>query len=641
MGRSKISALVIGSLLSVLPFSSIAFAATPSIFYTSTGTTPFSAVSVSGSGFSPGETAQVFLGLSSTSAAADGGGNFSGANITIPSLSSGLYYIIAVGQTSGSVAFSSIFVNSFFPNVSPSSWYIAPGSELTWSGSGFAPNEGVTVTGSGGTPVASFNADASGGFAGAGASTVPYSARNSNLSFNVHGVQSGVTIPITIGVSDLYPYAIPSTWYATAGTLVSFSGFSFGAHEEVGVHLGASSTVLATATTDAAGSFTGEGTTTLPFGSATAEFRLVGHESGVTAVVPITLAAFYPSLSPSAYYAPPTSQITVGGSGFAAGESIILTVGGAAAGSATTTSDGSFAPLPVTLPGTPNTTVVISAVGALSGAGASFNMTVGQYYPDVTPSTWFTYPGNSVSFSGSGFGPNETVTMSGAASGTTTTDGTGNFSGLGVLIPIGASGTANFTFIGANTVATSNIGIALGVRNAAIWFDNYYAQGGTPLTVLGAGFGNNESVALSANGSIFATVSADGDGNLSAATAIPYAPAGELSITATGLTTGATASASLTVAPVYIDLQLASYAVAAGSPVTFIGHGYLPNDPIDITSDRTGSTILASFTADTGGNFNDSSFVIPADWVDGALTVTAHGGYSFTAIPITLWVIGL
>ena len=637
----KASAAALGSLLAILPFGGIAVAAVPSVSYTSTGTTPFSVLSVAGSGFSPGETVQLFLGLSSATVPADATGAFAGVPLTIPSLPSGLYFVIAMGQTSGLVAFSNIFVDSFFPTVAPSSWFIAPGTTLTWSGAGFAPNEGITVTDSLGITIASFNADASGSFADAGGSVISFALRNSLASYIVRGATSGVALPITIGVSDLYPFVIPSTWYAPPASSVTFSGSGFGAHEEVGVHLGTEATPLALATADASGSFAVLGPVTLPFGVSIAEYRVVGHESGVTAVAPITLAAFFPLLSPSAYYAAPGSQITLAGSGFAGNEPVVITIGGVFAGSATTTGEGTFGPMPLTLPATPNMPVAIGAVGGMSGAATSFTMTVGQYYPDVVPSAWFTYSGNSVTFSGSGFGPNEIVTMSGTASGTTTTDGSGSFFGLVATIPTTASGTADFTFIGANSGATSNISIALGVRVSAIWFDNYYAQGGSFLTVFGAGFGNNESVELSANGSVFATALSDGDGNLAAATSIPYAPAGELSITATGVMTGTSASASLTVAPVYIDLQLGSYAVAAGSPVTFIGHGYLPNDPISITTDRTGSTVVASFAANASGDFSDSSFLIPADWISGNLTVTAHSGYSFTDIPITLWVIGL
>lgn len=639
---TKLGAIFSGSLLVALGLvpAAIAVAATPSISYSAAATTPFSVLTVSGTGFAPQETIALSFGLSSTQVTSDTGGSFGGAQLSVPSVPAGLYYIIAVGQSSGLVAFTSVYVNSFFPSVAPSGWYLAPGSTLTWTGSGLAPGEGITITDAQSTTVASFVADGSGAFSGAGGSVIPLSARNSSVNYTVRGAISGLEIVVPITVSDLYPSVMPSVWYAVPGTPVSFTGSGFGPSEGIDVYLGTGTVPLAHGTADTVGSFSLSGLT-LPFGTSVANYRFVGSVSGVTATAPVMLASFYPGLAPSAYYAAPGSGITVSGDGFAPSESISLSVNAVAVATVSANAAGSFSPVNVTLPGTPNATATISAQGAQSGATATIGVTIGQYYPNVVPSTWFTYPGNAVSFSGSGFGPNETVVMSGSMSGTTTTDANGSFSPLASVVPISLSGNATVEFTGAVSGAHQTINIALGVRNAAIWFDNYYAQGGSPLTVFGAGFGTNETVTLSANGTSFGSGASDASGTLEVHTAIPFSLDGPLIITATGATTGVASSASLTVAPVYVDLQLASYAVAAGSPITFIGHGYLSGDPIHITTDRTGSSPVASFSADASGNFTDSSFVIPADWASGLLTVTTHGSHSMSSTSITLWVIGI
>ncbi|MBI2410066.1 hypothetical protein HYV30_03435 [Candidatus Kaiserbacteria bacterium] len=642
--------VALGSMLSVIPFAGIAVAATPVISFTGSSTTPFSTLSIAGSGFQPGESVLISFGLSSANSTADSAGAFSSVPLAIPALPSAQYYIVAVGQTSGLVAFTGIFVQSFFPIVAPNTWYIAPGSTLSWAGSGFAPNENITVTDSQGATIASFPSDGSGAFTSAGAMVVPFSLRNSSATFTLKGSRSSTSFPITITVSDLFPLVTPTTWYAAPGTPVSFSATGFGPGEGVSIYLatspvgnqisnGASTDAIAHVAASEAGAVSA-GPYNLPFGTTAAEYRFVGDESGASVTLPITLAGFYPSLNPSAYYAAPTSQISVDGSGFAGNEPITLWMNDVSVGSTTSDSFGNFPPMSFALPATPNSTVLVRAQGNLSEAAANFTMTIGQYYPNVTPDAWFTYPGNSVTFSGTGFGANETVAVSGAGSATTTTDATGGFSGVTVKVPLSASGIASVAFNGMQSTAAQTIGIALGVRNPAIWFDNYYAFGGTPLTVFGAGFGNNESVALSTASSVFDTVTADASGKLAAPTAIPFAPAGPLSITATGADTGVAASASLTLATVYTDFQLGSYTVAAGSPIRFLGNGYLPNDPITVTTDRSTSTPVASFTASATGSFDDSSFVVPVDWTSGNLTVTAHGGHSFTDTPITLWVLG-
>lgn len=607
------------------------FAASPTVSYTASGSTPYSTLTVSGSGFQANEIVSLSLGLSNATATANGSGSFSGASLQIPNVPSGLYYVIAVGQTSGMVGFNSVWVNSFFAQASPSGWYLAPGSTLSWSGSGFVPNETVTVS-RGGTMVATFTADASGNFSGAGGSVVPFSARNSTLTYNVRGASSGTNLSYTLAVADLYPYANPSSWYAAPGTSVTFSASGFGPNEGVSLYVGTSTVVLAHGTTDASGSIMGLGPVSLPFGTI-ANYRLVGDQSGAVATAPITLAGFYPSLSPSSYYSAPGATIALSGSGFAGNEPVTVTADGKTY-SATTDNMGAFTIASVQVPATPNMPATISAKGQLSGAQTSFSMAIGQYYPSVTPSLWFSYPDDTLIFSGSGFAPNETVTVSGAGSGTITTDNTGSFTGYSGTLP---SSNATFTFTGSKSMTAFPLTIALGQRVSAIWFDTYWANGGTALKVFGAGFGNNEQVALSYGSTALTTVSADASGNFTANTAIPYAPAGDVTIDAMGQTTHSSAHATLTVAPVWTDFHLESYAVPAGGSAHLIGSGYLPNETINLTTDRTGSTVVTSFTSNASGSF-DTMWTIPADFAEGNLTITATSAHSFDSKPITFWV---
>ena len=94
------------------------------------------------------------------------------------------------------------------------------------------------------------------------------------------------------------------------------------------------------------------------------------------------------------------------------------------------------------------------------------------------------------------------------------------------------------------------------------------------------------------------------------------------------------------VAPVWTNLQLGSYAGAPGVAITFIGSGYLPNEPIQIMTDRTGTTIVHTFNADNNGVFNNSGYTIPADFAEGDLTLTVKGTNSFTSKDIVFYVTG-
>lgn len=536
----------------LLSGATAALAASPDISLSASGSTPFSTVTVAGTGFGAGETVALSFGLNSASAAANSEGSFSGATIAIPNVPSGLYYVIAVGQTTGTVAFESIWVNSFFPTAGPSSWYIAPGTSITWTGSGFSPNESITVRDSGGTTVASFSANSSGAFSGAGSTLVPFSARNSVVAYSLRGATSGANLTFNLAVGDLYPYANPTTWYALPGTGVSFSGSGFAGGETVNLMLGSDPTILGSASADGSGSFMTLGPVNLPFGTV-ANYKLVGAQSGAVALVPITLASFYPSLTPSAYYAAPGSTITLGGTGFAPNESVEIKVGTEIKGAATANSMGAFSGFSLALPPAPNTMPVISGTGAQSGAVASFTMAIGDYYAWINFSAW-------------------------------------------------------------------------------------WAQGGTPLVISGHNFAQGENVVAKVGDTTIGNASSNGMGDVTINTTVPYVMPGPATITLRGDNSGASANATMTVAPVWTDLQLGSYAVTRGTAVQLIGSGYLANEPVEVRTDRTGSTVVHSFTTSGTGTFNDSGYVIPADFAEGLMTITVKSLYSFDTKEITFWV---
>lgn len=620
---------VVAGAIIALASATAVFAASPSVSYTASGSTPGSTLTLSGSGFQPGETVSLSFGLSSASATVNGSGSFSGATLTIPNVSSGLYYVIAVGQSSGMVAFNSIWINSFFSNAGPSSWYINPGSTITWSGSGFAPNETVTLRDGAGTTLTTWTANGSGSFSGVGATVVPFSARNGTVSYRLTGSSSGANLSYTLAVADLYPYVNPSTWYAAPGTQVTFSGGGFGPNETVSLYVGTSTTALGSATTDASGNFMGLGPTALPFG-ATANYRIVGSSSGASGLVPITLAGFYPSLTPSSYYSAPGGIISLSGSGFAGNEPVSIMVGTTPL-SATTNNMGAFTIASVQVPATPNTPATISARGGLSSASTSFSMAIGQYYPNITPSFWFSYPGDTVTFQGDGLAPNETITVSGAGTGTITTDSMGKFTGYSATLP---SSNATYTFTGSKSITPFSITIALGTRVSAIWFDTYWATGGTALTVYGAGFGNGETVNLSYGGTALTTVTADTSGSFAAHTQIPYAAPGDVTIDASGANTHSTAHATLSVAQIWPTLSLGSYAIAPGEAINAIGSGYLSSEPMQIIID---GSVVGTFNADASGSFNDSSVHLPS-LPEGLHDITIKGTHSFNSSTITIWV---
>jgi hypothetical protein len=138
----------------------------------------------------------------------------------------------------------------------------------------------------------------------------------------------------------------------------------------------------------------------------------------------------------------------------------------------------------------------------------------------------------------------------------------------------------------------------------------------------------------------FGTANTDASGNLTYSGTVPYGPAGALVINAVGTGSGASATASMTRPQIYTNLQLGSYAGAPGTAIDFIGSGYLPNETITITTDRTGTTPVFSFTADVSGSFNNSGYIVPSTWTGGPLVLTAVGNHSYAPTSITYYVTG-
>jgi hypothetical protein len=180
--------------------------------------------------------------------------------------------------------------------------------------------------------------------------------------------------------------------------------------------------------------------------------------------------------------------------------------------------------------------------------------------------------------------------------------------------------------------------MAVGAYYSWINLSSWYAQGGSALTITGHNYAPGETVNAKSGSQDLGSGVASGLGDVVITTHVPYAPSGPATIVATGATSGAPGQATMTVAPVYTDLQLASYAGAPGTAVDFVGHGYVGNDHITVATDRSSGTV-ASFDADATGNFNNSSFVIPSGYAEGNLTLTVTGQNSYDTKSIVFYVL--
>jgi hypothetical protein len=110
---------------------------------------PGQMLSFSGSGFMPGEQVSISStsGQSAWMTSADGSGNINTAmDYTAPfSMQNSMVTFTANGQSSNTSVSRTVAIGTYYPQLSPSSYYLPASQQFSVSGNGFAPNEPVTV----------------------------------------------------------------------------------------------------------------------------------------------------------------------------------------------------------------------------------------------------------------------------------------------------------------------------------------------------------------------------------------------------------------------------------------------------------------------------------------------------------------
>ena len=154
---------------------------------------------VSGNGFSPTKTVQVFFngsgGALIGAEAADSGGNINNLSVAIPNVTGGTYQIFA---TDGSNTATSNFTVPSSLTLNPSSG--APASGVSVSGTGFLNGEGIVVGwDTAGNQVTTATANSNGGFSAN--FNVPSSA-NGNHTVFATGQSSGFQVTATFTVNN-------------------------------------------------------------------------------------------------------------------------------------------------------------------------------------------------------------------------------------------------------------------------------------------------------------------------------------------------------------------------------------------------------------------------------------------------------
>ncbi len=331
-----------------------------------------------------------------------------------------------------------------------------------------------------------------------------------------------------------------SKTYGLPGAVITVSGSGYAATETVTIKLG--TTTLGTATTSS-GSFSKSVTIPSTMAPGTYVMSGTGATSGIVASAKFKVLAPPLTVSPSS--GPAGTVVSVGGTKFAAGETVTIKHSTTVLGTTTATPTGTFS-TSVTIPATAAAgTFSLSAVGGTSGilALGSFKVLANP----LTLSKTFGLPGAVIGVSGSGYAATEMVTIKlGTTILGTATTSAGAFSTT-VTIPLTATpGTYLMTATGATSGHVDQA--TFKVLAPPLTLSPSAGLPGSVTTVSGTQFGAGETVTIKLGATILGTVTTTLTGTFSKSVTIPATTAiGTYTISATGGTSKIEALGKFTV----------------------------------------------------------------------------------------------
>jgi hypothetical protein len=519
---------------------------------------PGAVIVVAGTGFLPGELVAVRLnGTTVAQLATDGAGSFTSASFTLaPTATPGTYALSATGLTSGRTATASLPVAAPAPapataarlTLSPSA--VSPGGRVIVSGSGFAASATVAIR-LGSTIVQYTRSTVAGTF------VVTMQAPSAGGSYAITATDAAarsavatlqVMQPVVAGIG-----LIPNRVHRGATVLVNGDNFLPG--EIVLVRFRGQ--IVQAASADGAGriarvAFVVPGST--PYGASTVSIS--GARSGRSASATLTVVPA-PAPGPRLTLSPATvhrgGTVSLSGSGFLAGETVLIRLNGGIVQAVVASSGGTFANLRIAVPvNSPYGTLAISASGARSGRTATSVLRVTPApvaHLTATPTT--VHRGGVITIYGSGFSAGEIILIryNGAIVGQVVADSHGSFGHIKLRVPatnpygyetVSAQGTRSSRVASARVriVARPSLGISVSPGQVARGARTY---------VSGHGFAGHEVVLLRVDGILVqaAQTNASGDFSRAAVTVPQRLKAGMASVVALGSRSGRHAQTSL------------------------------------------------------------------------------------------------
>lgn len=202
------------------------------------------------------------------------------------------------------------------------------------------------------------------------------------------------------------PYMNLSSYYIYPGQNFGVMGGGFAANSFINLgFLGENKNTLANTEGDFGGvEFT------VPYNAVNSTVEVAANSSSQSVVSKITIAGFYPNVTPNSWYFPRGGKVSFTGVGFAPNEKIIVMANGQNRGELDSNNSGFFSSTDFDLP-YQGGAVEFTFTGEKSKASSSRTVTVASNQPHVVFNTYYAGPGSKVTVTGHDFGAGEAVNL--------------------------------------------------------------------------------------------------------------------------------------------------------------------------------------------------------------------------------------
>jgi hypothetical protein len=227
-------------------------------------------------------------------------------------------------------------------------------------------------------------------------------------------------------------------------------------------------------------------------------------------------------------------------------------------------------------------------------------------------------PGQHVTVSATGFGPNETVNVywgrvSGTPAATLTANPAGGINPASIPVGVAPVGNTTLVLIGQRSHTTATVPyLMLGLYPSAVMHP-YAIKAGHGVTMTGSGFAPGEQVLIylnSSNGVPALTATATANGAISVNFSVPFGLKGKQSLLAIGNQSRASVRSGFTVLPYMPSAQASTYGALPGTTVSFYAKGFSANEVVLVYSD--GKLVTAFRVNSQGSASAQGSYVVPS-----------------------------